>query len=142
MARYSSTTVYANNSIIDINLVGEGFEGDQIIDGGALECHTDDTTCCRGIDHPHNGMGRGEWYYPDETLVPPPTTSNGSGFYRTRDHMVIRLNRRPGTLIPKGVYHCVIPGAGGVTITRHITLQCKCIEIMISNSHIFVVFYL
>ena len=26
-----------------------------------LECHTDDTTCCRGIDNP-NGGSRGEWY--------------------------------------------------------------------------------
>ena len=37
----------------------------------ALECHTDDTTCCRGIDNPPNGTGRGEWYYPDGTVVPP-----------------------------------------------------------------------
>ncbi len=122
--------MYANNSVIDINLVGEGSEGDKITDGGALECHTDDTTCCMRRDHSDNGTdGRGEWYYPDGTLVPPPTSSSGSGFYRTRDHMVIRLNRRPGTLLPTGVYHCVVPGAGGVTITRLITLQCKCTEI-------------
>ena len=72
LARYSDTTVYANNSVIDIALVGDGFEGAQITDGGALECHTDDTTCCRGIDNPPNGTGRGEWYYPDGTVVPPP----------------------------------------------------------------------
>ena len=48
LARYSSTAVYANNSVVDMNLVGEGFEDPQITDGGALECHTDDTTCCRG----------------------------------------------------------------------------------------------
>ena len=82
--------MYANNSVIDINLVGEGFEEPQITDGGALECHTDDTTCCRGIDNP-DGPGRGEWYYPDGTVVPPP--GGGTEFYRTRGHMVIRLNR-------------------------------------------------
>ena len=59
LARYN-VTVYANNSVIDINLVGEGFEGAQITDGGALECHTDDTTCCRGRDNPPNGTGK-QW---------------------------------------------------------------------------------
>ena len=92
LARYSSTAVYANNSVIDTNLVGEGFEGAQITNGGALECHTDDTTCCRGVDNP-NGPGRGEWYYPDGTVVPPP---GGGIFYRTRHAMVIRLNRIGG----------------------------------------------
>ena len=111
--------MYANNSIIDINLVGEGFEGDQITDGGALECHTDDTTCCRGIDNPPNGTGRGEWYYPDGTVVSPP--GSGTGFYRTRDHMVIRLNRI-GMTSPTGVFRCEISGAGGGIITRYITV--------------------
>ena len=114
--------MYANNSVIDINLVGEGYPGlSQITDGGALECHTDDTTCCRGDDNP-NGPGRGEWYYPDGTVVPPPPSGGGTEFYRTRGHMVIRLNR-VGVLTPTGVYRCEVPGAGGVTITRYITLQ-------------------
>ena len=113
--------MYANNSVIDINLVGEGFEGAQITDGGALECHTDDTTCCREIDNP-NGPGRGEWYYPNGTVVPPP--GNGTGFYKTRDHMVIRLNR-VDMAGPTGVYECVIPGPGGVTITRNIHFSNK-----------------
>ena len=121
MARYSSTAVYANNSVIDINLVGEGFEGPQITDGGALECHTDDTTCCRGIDNP-NGPGRGEWYYPNGTIVPSP---GNSMIYRTRDHMVIRLNRvgasDGGTVGTPGLYKCEIPGVGG-SIVRTIML--------------------
>ena len=116
--------MYTNNSIIDYNLVGEGFEGAQITDGGALECHTDDITCCRGIDNSPNGTGRGEWYYPDGTVVPRP--GGGTGFYRTRDHMVIRLNRVGGnkTVVSSitGVYRCAIPGAAGV-ISRYITLQ-------------------
>ena len=117
--------MYANNSVIDIRLVGEGFE-EPFTDGGALECHTDDTTCCRGIDNP-DGLGRGEWYYSDGTVVPPPGGS--TGFYRTRGHMVIRLNRVDGTstsLLSPGVYRCEIPGAGGVTITRSITLSQNC----------------
>ena len=121
LARYSSIAVYANNSVIDINLVGEGFEEPKITDGGALECHTDDTTCCRGIDNP-NGPGRGEWYYPNGTIVPSP---GNSMIYRTRDHMVIRLNRvgasDGGTVGTPGLYKCEIPGVGG-SIVRTITL--------------------
>ena len=112
--------MYANNSVIDINLVGEGFEGPQITDSGALECHTDDTTCCRGIDNPFNGTGRGEWYYPDGSVVPPP--GGGTEFYRTREHMVIRLNRLYVDQ-QTGVYRCKIPGAGGVIISRYIAIE-------------------
>ena len=122
LARYSDVAVYANNSVINIHLIGEGFPPLPQTDGGALECHTDDTTCCRGVDNP-DGPGRGEWYYPDGTVVPPPGGGgNGTGFYRTRNHMVIRLNR--GSIIfPVGVYRCEIPGAGGVNITRYITVE-------------------
>ena len=120
MARYSSTAVYANNSVIDISLVGEGYPGVAQTDGGALECHTDDTTCCRGIDNPPNGPGRGEWYYPDGTVVPSP---GNSMIYRTRDHMVIRLNRvsARGTVGTSGLYKCEIPGVGG-SIVRNVML--------------------
>ena len=72
-----------------------------------------------GPDNPSNGSGRGEWYYPDGTVVPPP---GDTGFYRTRGHMVIRLNR-VGVFLPSGVYRCEIPGARGVIITRYITLS-------------------
>ena len=129
--------MYANNSVIDINLVGEGFVGDQITDGGALECHTDDTTCCRGIDDP-NGTGKGEWYYPNGTAVPPP--NSGNSIYPTRDHMVIRLNRRYDITEPSGVYTCVIPGTGGVNSTRRITLQGKNITIIYSL-HIYTIYH-
>ena len=131
LARYGVT--FANNSVIDINLVGEGYQVPQITDSGALECHTDDTTCCRGADAPNgigsgefyypNGGGRGEWYYPDGTVVLPP--GGGSWFYRTRDHMIIRLNRY-GPPLPTGIYSCVVPGAGGVNITRYILLESGC----------------
>ncbi len=120
LARYSNIAVYAN-SVIDAGMVGEGFEEPQITNGGALECHTDDNTCCRGIDDTPNGVGRGEWYYPNGNVVRPPSSSDS--IYRKRDHMVIRLNINEQVSPPTGVYRCVIPGAGGVTITRLITLQ-------------------
>ena len=119
--------MYANNITIDIRLVGvgEGFEGDQVTDGGALECHTDNDTCCRKRDHPLNQTASGEWYFPNGTVVPPPGNST---IYRTRDHMVVRLNRVASRVMNSvsdslnGKYICVIPGSDGVNITRNITL--------------------
>ena len=121
LARYGVT--FANNSVINIQLVGEGVLGVPQTDSGALECHTDDTTCCRAMDNP-NGGGRGEWYFPDGTVVPPP--GGGDGLYITRGHMVIRLNRGGRTLSTTGVYRCDIPGAGGIIITRYIQLGIRC----------------
>ena len=130
LARYGVT--FANNSVIDINLVGNGYQ-EPITDSGALECHTDDITCCRGLHNP-NGTGRGEWYYPDGTVVPPP--SGDDGLYRTRDHMVIRLNR--GVFIPPtGIYRCVIPGAGGIILTRYIQLGEGCMLYMTCTEYIY-----
>ena len=111
--------MYANNSVIDINLVGEGFEEPQITNGGALECHTDNTTCCGGMD---SILDLGGWYFPNRTIVPPRNSSRS--IYITRDHMVIRLNlNRVGNLVPPiGVYQCRIPNAEGVIMTRSISL--------------------
>ena len=116
--------MYANNSVIDINLVGEGYPGFTQTDGGALECHTDDTTCCRRKDSQDNTTASGEWYYPNGDLVLPrnDNDSNHTGFYRTRQHMVIRLNRG-GVVGPTGMFKCVIPSAGGGNITQYITLR-------------------
>ena len=144
LARYGVT--FANDSVIDINLVGEGYPGYTQFDSGALECHTDDTTCCRGIDNP-NGTGRGDWYYPDGTMVPPPGDGGQSwpysrGIYRTRNHMVIRLNRQANTLSPTGMYRCVIPGAGGIIITRYMQLEIGCMLCVEYNVHLLLIFIL
>ena len=117
LAGFSNTAVYSDNSAIDINLVGEGFHPSNITAGGALECHTNDTTCCRDIDNP-NGRGRGEWYQPDGTVIPPHNES--TYLYLTRGHMVIRLNKKKFETV--GVYQCVIPGTGGGNIARRIIL--------------------
>ena len=134
LARYGVT--FANNSVINIELVGEGYPGITQTNSGALECHTDDINCCRNIDNP-NGTGRGEWYYPDGTVVPPPS---GDGFYRTRGHMVIRLNRGAGTLSPTGIYRCIIPDAGGIIVTRYIQLGMGCMLHRHCNECIYLIF--
>ena len=106
------------NGAIDINRIGDGFTGE-----GALVCHTDDySTCCRGVDNPPNGVGRGEWYLPGETVAIPPPTDTGANFYRSRGTSVLRLNRRninPPTTTPTGVYRCEIPTTSGL-VNKHI----------------------
>ena len=117
--------MYANNSVIDINLVGEGFEGVNITSGGALECHTDDTTCCRGIDN-SNGDTVGGWFFPNRTKILPYNSSFRLFYYVTRGRMVVRLNIvRSGSSSGSslvGTYQCKIPSANGMILTRNITL--------------------
>ena len=53
----------ANHSYVDSSLVGRP----DIPDGGeGVQCHTDLSTCCTGIDGAH----RGDWYYPNGTRLP------------------------------------------------------------------------
>lgn len=104
---------FHNNSAIDINRIGEFFSAE-----GALVCHTDDTTCCRGIDNPPNGVGQGTWYYPDGTAVPAPS-DDLAPFYRSRGHMSLSLNRRLQSS-RSGVYRCEVPAADRSMLIRYI----------------------
>ena len=108
------------NGAIDINRIGDGFTGDDVVGEGALVCHTDDSTCCRGVDNPPNGVGRGEWYLPGETVAIPPPSDPDADFYRSRGTGVLRLNRRnPPTTTPTGVYRCEMPTTSGL-VNKHI----------------------
>ena len=82
----------------------------------ALRCVTNNQDCC--------GAGtnnrRGEFHYPDESLVP--TSSAGQDFYRNRGDQVIRLHRRNGARSPLGKYRCEILDANGVTQYLHINI--------------------
>ena len=40
--------------------------------------------------------------------------------------MVIRLNRVGGVTGPTGVYRCEVPGAGGGSNIRYVTLRGEC----------------
>ena len=96
--------MFQNNSIVTLEDIGE--------EETALHCMTNLTACCKL----ENGMVFGSWFFPNETRVP----SQGYqwDFYRTRDRMVIRLDRRRGG--EDGIYHCKIPDAMNVTQTIYI----------------------
>ena len=90
-------TTITNNSIVLLRNIGEN--------AGALLCTTDRTACCT------RALGlAGEWFYPDERMVP--LMGGGEPYYRNRGTSLIRLNRRSNqglSVMYTGVYCCEIP---------------------------------
>ena len=84
---------YQNNSLVTLTDIGEGNDG--------LLCITNDV----------NGSVRGDWYFPNGTRVL-------NTLKRTRDQIVVRMNRRGGG--EEGIYHCEIPDAMDVNQTIYI----------------------
>ena len=80
--------------------IGEG--------GDALHCITNLT----GV----NGSVRGDWYFPNGTTVL--STPNNLEMHRTRDQMVVCMNRRDGG--DDGIYYCEIHDSMNVTQTIYI----------------------
>ena len=109
----SSGDSFPINGAIDINRIGDGYPGEIVVGEGALVCHTDDSTCCRGLDNP-NGGGRGTWYLPGETVGIPSPSDGNAIFYRSRAASVLRMNRRSHVTTPTGVYRCEIPTTSGL----------------------------
>ena len=88
--------------------IGEG--------NNTLDCVTNQTACCKPPYIGINGTGNGNWFFPYETRVL--SSGNHWDFYRTRDEMVVRLNRRQGG--EDGIYHSEIPDSMNVKQTIHI----------------------
>ena len=108
---WSRGTTYQNNSIINLENIGDG--------ENSLLCLTNLTACCR---QPYTNATRmvalGNWFFPNGTRVP----SIGVlwDIHRTRDHMRVPLQRRRGGV--NGIYSCVIPDAMNVAQTIYIGL--------------------
>ena len=87
----------ANNSYVDLSTVGS-----ELDNSDGVVCHTDLSTCCSGVQ----GIHRGEWYFPDGTVLPftGPTVPIGLG--RAAQLAVIRRTTATG---PTGIYRCDIP---------------------------------
>ena len=92
-------TRYLNNTLILVDEIGVG--------DSALLCRTNNDVCCSRAS-----PFRGEFYYPDNTLIP--TAGDNPSFYRNRDTNLIRLNRQPNTDIPLGEYRCEILDDQGI----------------------------
>ena len=95
----------ANNNNILVTRIGT-------TNDSALTCHTDSTTCCRGVHNPSGTVGFGDWLFPNGTRIVRKRVT-GDGFYNTRFHQVLRLYRNDGIQTPLGRYCCRIPDSGG-----------------------------
>ena len=85
-------------------------------DGDALLCITNFTACCRPPYTGDNVSVIGNWFFPNGIRVFSKDVQ--SDLYRSRDQMVVRLDRRRGG--EDGIYHCKIPDAMNVTQTIYI----------------------
>ena len=82
----------ASDGNVSITDIGEG--------DSALRCITDQTDCCNFPTR------RGEWRFPDGTLVAVPGV--GGDIYRNRGTQTVLLHRRNNALGPLGSYCCEV----------------------------------
>ena len=93
--------------MIPISEIGEGED--------AVLCFTDLRECCRNRDTLGN-MVLGNWFYPNGEEVKTKSHSN-QGFYRNRDHSVVRLHWRENITAPTGQFCCKVLDATHQTVT-------------------------
>ena len=87
----------ADHSYVDLSTVGSA--GDN---SNSVVCHTDLDTCCSG----GQGIHRGDWYFPDGSVLPYPGSSVPIYEGRAARRVVIRRTTATG---PTGIYRCDIP---------------------------------
>ena len=86
-----------NHSYVDLSTVGSNNDNS---DG--VVCHTDLSTCCST----GQGSHRGNWYFPDGTVLPSIGNIVPIGEGRAAMRAVIRRTTATG---PTGIYRCDIP---------------------------------
>ena len=87
----------ANHSYVNLSTVGRAVDNSD-----SVVCHSDLSSCCSG----GQGIHRGNWSFPDGTLLPSIGPSVPIGFGRTAQIAVIRRTTATG---PTGIYRCDIP---------------------------------
>ena len=85
-----------NHSYVDLSTVGSA--GDN---SDSVACHTDLNTCCSGSQ----GFHRGDWYFPNGTVLPFTGRSVPIGLARASQIAVIHRTTATG---PTGIYRCRI----------------------------------
>ena len=83
-------------------------------DDGGLLCITDRSDCCRS-------RPRGEWSFPNGSLIEIEGGRMGNFFFRNRGTGVVRLNRR-GDPRERGRFRCEIPDANDVSLTMYVNI--------------------
>ena len=87
----------ADHSYVDLSTVGSaGDNSDSVV------CHTDLESCCSGSQ----GVHRGDWSFPNGTVLPFVGNSVPIGLGRADQVAIIRRTTATG---PTGIYRCDIP---------------------------------
>ena len=86
----------ADHSYVDLSTVGSASDNSD-----SVVCHTDLSTCCGSPQ----GIHRGDWYFPDGTVLPFSGSSVPIGEGRAAQIVVLRRTSGTG---PTGIYHCDI----------------------------------
>ena len=87
----------ANHSYVNLSTVGSASDNSD-----SVVCHTDLTTCCTG----GQGAHRGDWFFPDGTVLPFAGSSVPIGLGRAAQIAIIR--RTNDATGPTGIYRCRI----------------------------------
>ena len=83
----------------------------------ALLCVTNLSACCQ-----RNRSASGNWFFPNKSKIF--STGHQTDFYRSRGHMVVRMNRRRDG--EEGIYRCEIPDSTDVIQTIYIGVYTAC----------------
>ena len=88
----------ANHAYVNLSEVGDDGSGSD-----SVQCHTDLTTCCSGVD----GRHRGDWYFPGGTTGLP--FSGAGDIFESRGPQRVALRRSNNANSPIDIYRCDIP---------------------------------
>ena len=91
--------ILPNHAYVDLTTVGDDISTSS---GDTVRCQTDLETCCTSIQ----GIHRGDWYFPDGSILPFAPTNNDIG--EDREPQEVHIRRRNNAMSPTGIYHCVI----------------------------------
>ena len=91
----------AGHSYVDISLVGSDFIGGS----NTVQCHTDLSTCCSA----HQGIHRGDWYFPNRTRLGIPGIILLGNIFESRTNRRVDIRRINNANEPTGIYRCDIP---------------------------------
>lgn len=97
MTLFHNGSFRRNNSVININEIGEGVVG--------LLCFTNKLDCCEP-----SSSSSGEWYFPNGSAV---EKGDEMTLYSHQGPSVVRLYQNNTSLTPIGIFRCEIPLENG-----------------------------
>ena len=88
-----------NNAYVDLSLVGNDDSGSD-----SVQCHTDLSTCCTGVQGDH----RGDWIPPGSEETLPFSSDSTADVYEAHGTQRVYLRHRNNADMPSGIYRCDI----------------------------------